>query len=238
MFEAPDSRPAVTGIARSSLRVGYNSRMTDFRTVKEAKDFLASVIAEEAARQNVPLSVVERKMLYWSETDWTLPDMKKAGDEFDRDYDQDEYEQKIARLIANITADRHHRNEAEEEKWDAAVEKLSDGDHYIQVLLREADRVAGRSGKPLLGGFLPALDQAAARRPLDILKLLVTSVVVIFTLIALIALEHHFFLDGFWRTLGSHIDNRAAPLLLVLALAGCFLFPKLWQFIRTRSNRP
>lgn len=53
--------------------------MASFRTAKEAKDYIAERIAAEAARESVPLSEVERKMLYWSETDWTLPDMKQVG---------------------------------------------------------------------------------------------------------------------------------------------------------------
>jgi isoleucyl-tRNA synthetase len=110
-------------------------RVTDFGTLKDAKDFLANRIAAQARSENVSLSEVERKMLYWSETDWTLPDMKAVGTEFDRDYDQKEYEQKIARLTANIIADHHHRNEDEEEKWDAAVWKLAEGDNYLSVLI-------------------------------------------------------------------------------------------------------
>jgi hypothetical protein len=197
--------------------------VTDFSTVKEANDFLAARISAEAARENVPLSEVERKMLYFSETDWTLPDMKAVSDQFDQDYDQDEYEQKIARLIANITADRHHHNEDEEEKWDAAVSRLSDGDHYIQVLINEV-------GKPARG--------PAKTRSGDFLKLLLTAFAVVFALLALFALDDHFFPDGFWHTLGSHIDERAKPFLLVLLVAvGYFIVPKFWQFIRARSNR-
>jgi len=59
--------------------------VADFRTIKEAKDFLANQIAAEAARENVPLSEVERKMLYWAETDWTLPEMMRVVTECDCD---------------------------------------------------------------------------------------------------------------------------------------------------------
>ena len=37
------------------------------RSVREAKEFLASQIAEEAQREGTPLCEIERKMLYFSE---------------------------------------------------------------------------------------------------------------------------------------------------------------------------
>jgi hypothetical protein len=198
--------------------------------VKEAKDFLAKRIASEAVRQSVPLSEVERKMLYWSETDWTLPNMKEVGEAFDRDYDQGEYEQKIAGLIANITAERHHRNQEEEEKWDAAADKLSEGDHYLSVLIGNVHE----SG----GDFLPSLRGSTVRPRHDRLKLWTTAFAIVFALVALGLLKDHFFPDGFWQTVGSHIDKRAAPLLLVLILAGYLLLPKLWQILRARLKWP
>ena len=71
-------------------------------TTKEAKDLLAGIIAAEAKREGVPLSELEHKMLYFSESDWTLPDMAAVSAEFDRDCDANEYEQKIARLVQKI----------------------------------------------------------------------------------------------------------------------------------------
>ena len=86
----------------------------EFRTNKQAKDFLADRIAAEAKRGGAPLSEVERKMLYFSETDWTLPEMATVSAEFDRDYDENEYEQKIAALVRSIEA-RNHAQYPEEE---------------------------------------------------------------------------------------------------------------------------
>ena len=204
--------------------------MADFRTIKEAKDFLANRIVAEAARENVPLSEVERKMLYWSETGWTLPNMKQVGAEFERDYEDNAYERKVALLIANLTANHHHGNEDEETKWDAAVDKLSEGDHYLSVLVRVAH--------PPGGGFLPTLETPVIRSTGDFIKLLLASFAFIFAIFTLFALENHFFPDGFWQTLGTHIDNRAIPFFLVLILgAGYFLVPRLWQLLRSRSDR-
>ncbi len=44
-----------------------------FSNVRAAKVYLAGKITEQAEREGAPLTEVERKMLYFSETDWTLP---------------------------------------------------------------------------------------------------------------------------------------------------------------------
>src|SRR5947209_6259308 len=62
-------------------------RMKAFHSGREAKEFLISRIVAEAEHEKVPLSEVERKMLYFTETGWTLPDMAAVSDEFDKDYD-------------------------------------------------------------------------------------------------------------------------------------------------------
>ena len=73
-------------------------------------------------------------MLYFTESGWTLPDMKKVSAEFDRDYDQDVYERKIAGLVSKIQARDNAQSKLEQEAWDSAIEKLNEGDHYLLVL--------------------------------------------------------------------------------------------------------
>lgn len=111
---------------------------TRFRTIREAKDYLAGSIADEAQREGAPLTDVERKMLYFTETGWTLPDMRAVSAEFDRSYDQGEYERKIAGLVSNIQARDDAQGERDQEIWDRAIEKLSRGDHYMNVLVAAA----------------------------------------------------------------------------------------------------
>ncbi len=77
--------------------------MNAFHSGRQAKEFLISEIIAEAQRENVALSDVERKMLYFTETGWTLPDIMKVNEDFDREYNQDEYERKIANLLVSIT---------------------------------------------------------------------------------------------------------------------------------------
>jgi hypothetical protein len=118
---------------RDRIPSGTANSPSGFRTVREAKDYLASRIADEADLEGSPLSEVERKMLYFTETGWTLPDMKQVSAEFDREYDPEEYERKIAGLADKICARDEGQRNTEQERWDCAVEKLSRGDHYLLV---------------------------------------------------------------------------------------------------------
>jgi hypothetical protein len=140
--------------------------VTKFRTEREAKEYLAGRIVEEAKYEGTPLTEVERKMLYFTETGWTLPDMMAVNKEFERDYDEDGYEQKIGGLAAKIQ-DR-----------DDAVLKLSEGDHYLLILINTTPQNSDR-GSPLwnrLRPWLPSLDSRARRDPHDAVRLVVVSV--------------------------------------------------------------
>lgn len=132
-------RPAVLAKTREVGTDPEAQRMKRFGTVREAKDYLAGRITKEAELEGAKLTEVERKMLYFTETGWTLPDMKEVSAEFDRGYNQEEYERKIARLVSKIQANDETQNEQEQEAWDWAVEKLSHGDHYILVLIHAAE---------------------------------------------------------------------------------------------------
>jgi hypothetical protein len=128
--------------------------MKAFRSARQAKEFLIPRIVAEAQRENVSLSEIERKMLYFSESGWTLPDMTAVYEEFDRECDHDEYESKIASLIRK--ADKRAREESSEDydAWWAAVRFLNSEDHYISVMIRTAGlRLAGDQLK-LLGAGL------------------------------------------------------------------------------------
>jgi hypothetical protein len=154
-----------------------------FSTDREAKEYLVGRIAAEAEREAIVLSEIERKMLYFSETDWTLPDMSEVSGVFDRDYDQDEYEQTIGALVDKILT----RDEAEagpdQEAWDLAVLKLSEGDHYLQILIDAASRrkIVAQFG---WRRWLPVFLEPGQRQPGDRLKLWVAAIIGVFLLLA------------------------------------------------------
>lgn len=196
--------------------------MKNIGTVREAKDFLADRIVAEASREGASLSEIERKMLYFSETGWTLPDIKAISAEFDHGYDQEEYEQKIVGLVASIVADHHHQNEAEEKKWDAAVHKLSEGDHYLSVLVGPSDST-GRKNRP----------------PHDILKLWLTAFAVIFAIFTAFASLNWFFGTRLWLRTGWDLDDRDKSFFVILILAASyFLGRKAWRAVSLRSHSP
>jgi hypothetical protein len=118
---------------------GTIRRMHAFRDAREAKEFLISKIVAEAQRENAPLSETERKMLYFTESGWTLPDVMQVNEQFDREYDQDDYETKIARIVGKAYKRILHDSRDEYDKWWAAVRFLQREDHYISVLIGLAD---------------------------------------------------------------------------------------------------
>ena len=163
--------------------------VAEFRTIRETKDYLADKIVDEAKREGIPLSEIERKMLYFTETGWTLPDMMKVSEEFDRDYDQNEYEQKIGGLVSSIEARGDARGQQEIEDWDEAVLKLSDEDHYLLILIDAAAKTRRElpSFLRVLEPWIPSLDSSGPRPPKDLARLFLVGFG--FTIVLLFALD-------------------------------------------------
>ncbi len=112
--------------------------MHRFPTAREAKEFLVCGIVAQAQEENVSLSEVERKMLYFSETGWTLPDIMEVNDAFDREYDQNKYEEKIAHLLRNAAKRARKENPESFAAWISAARKLKKEDHYLSVMVDRA----------------------------------------------------------------------------------------------------
>jgi regulator of sirC expression with transglutaminase-like and TPR domain len=114
--------------------------MKAFHSGREAKEFLISKIVAEAEHENVPLSEVECKMLYFTESGWALPNIMKVSEDFDREYDPDEYEQKIAKLVTQADKRIREGSRDDYDRWWAAIRFLQGEDHYISVMIRLAGR--------------------------------------------------------------------------------------------------
>jgi len=125
----------------------YDCSVQAFPTARDAKEFLVGRIVTQAQRERVSLSDVERKMLYFSETAWTLPDMMDVSDAFDRNYDSVEYEQKIGMLSHHFCADARRNNREELDAWKEAVRTIRKEDHYLLVLI-----AAGKESSPSYNG--------------------------------------------------------------------------------------
>jgi hypothetical protein len=168
--------------------VSTTPSVSDFKTEREAKEFLVAQIASEAELEGFPLSDLERKMLYFSENGWTLPDMLELNAEFERTHDNEEYEQKIAGLVREIEKRNEIAGGVVQSKWDDAVVKLSEGDHYLLVLIG----LGRSSASSLASKWLPARDfygTGKARPRGDFLRVILVALFIILIMISVFLLS-------------------------------------------------
>jgi hypothetical protein len=102
--------------------------------IREAKDFLVAQTAEQAALEGVPLSDLEKRMMYFTESGYVPDDPIKLNKEFEAEYDSGEYEAKISRLLHNAYRRLRKENDAARKNWDLAIKSLRRGDHYLLVM--------------------------------------------------------------------------------------------------------
>jgi hypothetical protein len=103
---------------------------------KQAKDFLVQQAAEQAVLENLPLSDLEKKMMYFTESDPSSCNKPlELNEEFEAQYDTDEYEAKISGFLQRARG--RLRDSEAKGSWDVAVSELREGDHYLLVLLDE-----------------------------------------------------------------------------------------------------
>ena len=128
-------------------------------------------------------------MLFFSETDWSLPNILEVNEEFERLYNGDEYEAKIAGLIRNLLIRALDENEEEFELWIKAEAKLGEGDYYLLVMIDAVQTHQGGRSR-----WLPTTsDGPLKREPGDWMRLWLTALAVIFGLFAIFALKNWIF---------------------------------------------
>jgi hypothetical protein len=138
--------------------------------VREAKDFLVGETAKQAELEGVPLSELEKRMMYFVENEEMGEDPLALNEEFEAAYDSDEYEAKISGLLHRAYARVRKENPEGGKLWMAALKDLSRGDHYLPVLW----------GSPLPGYRTPR----QARPPHDFLRLFGASLLASALLVA------------------------------------------------------
>jgi len=127
--------------------------------VREAKDLLVQQAAEQAAIENVPLSDLEKRMMYFTESVDAVEDSANLNEEFEAKYDTAEYEAKISKLLHHAHDRIKKENPETTREWDAAMQQLRKGDHYILALwdLPSSERPPYDSLKLLGAGLLAAV---------------------------------------------------------------------------------
>ena len=109
----------------------------------EAEDFLVQQTAEQAKREGVSLSDLEKRMMYFTESEEAVENPFALNEEFEAEYDTAEYKSKIAGLLGRAYNRLEEENSEAVETWDQAIRELKKGDHYILVMWAER-RVASR----------------------------------------------------------------------------------------------
>jgi hypothetical protein len=110
--------------------------MSQFADEREAKQFAVELILSQAERDGIPLSGLERKMLYFSETGPTIQNMAETAQEFENKCDSGQYEKKIGILTDRLQKRLQSDDRETLKAWSDALRKLSEGDHYLLALTR------------------------------------------------------------------------------------------------------
>jgi hypothetical protein len=109
-----------------------------FDSQSAARQFFIDKIVEQAARDGVPLTNDERQMLRWSESapdsvaDIALAERLAAA------ISDADYEAKIRDLLRNSVAHDAAQDPGAKDRWSAARQVLSQGDHYILIMIDDA----------------------------------------------------------------------------------------------------
>lgn len=112
---------------------------------KQAKDFLADQAAQQAALERTPFSDLERRMMYFTESDpVSCDDPISLNEEFERKYDTAEYETKMSRLLSRAHKRLKDENVGGMVQWDEAISTLEQGDHYVLLLLNVDSKLTPR----------------------------------------------------------------------------------------------
>lgn len=121
---------------------------------KQAKDFLVQQTAEQAALESLSLSDIEKRMMYFTESDpSSCADPFELNDEFEEHCDTPEYEAKIGRLLRHSYNRLKLEDPERKRVWNQAVGELRKGDHYFLVLwdLRAPTEHSTRDSLKLVG---------------------------------------------------------------------------------------
>src|SRR3954471_12238041 len=104
--------------------------------VNEAKSFLVQQVAEQAHRQGIPLSDLEKRMMQFTESSDAVENPIALNEEFEEHYDTSAFERKIALLLAQAYRRLKKESPDTAQIWDACIRTLKKGDHYILVMWR------------------------------------------------------------------------------------------------------
>jgi hypothetical protein len=126
--------------------------------VREAKDFLVQQAVEQAFLEHVPFSDLEKRMMYFTETGECPEDPIELNSAFEAEYDSAEYEKKVSTLLRHAFLRLKKENPQSIRTWNAAIQELQKGDHYILLFLPQHSSKGSKRMWPmyLIGGMAVA----------------------------------------------------------------------------------
>lgn len=180
---------------------------------RQAKDFLVQQASEQAALEGVPLSDLEKRMMYFTEGDSSCENPAALNEEFEAEYDTDEYETKVSELLHHAYERLKKEDPEKVRNWDQSIQTLRKGDHYILVVCDDN----------------PSREPATAHSVRDSLKLLGAGLLLAtaFLVVAFLGAKYDISWDRFRKYLPAPNPRLALVLfigLFVLALVGARLF--------------
>ena len=114
------------------------------QTQTDAKKFFVEKVLTEAKLEGVTLSKAEEQMLSWSESD---PDFRADSALIEQltEISDEDYESKMSTLLAGAYRRDLESNPLARDEYRHAYSVLSQGDHYILVMI---ERSLGRRLRP------------------------------------------------------------------------------------------
>jgi len=103
--------------------------------MQSSKQFLIDRILEQARFEGIPLTETEICMLRFAEATSGSTDLE-AANIFDRDYNDEEYESKIANLIRH--AYERDKQAGRQDAWDDALVRIAGRDLYLNVMIQRS----------------------------------------------------------------------------------------------------
>lgn len=103
--------------------------------VVKAKRFLVNRIVDQAKREDVVLSEVEITMLGFRKASATDKELE-AATVFERDYDEEQYQTKIGKLIRNVY--KIDKESGREEVWEQSLDSVAAEDMYLSAIIKKS----------------------------------------------------------------------------------------------------
>ena len=107
----------------------------------EAKEFFIQKVLDQARKQNIFLSDVEKQMLSWRDTDPNFYGNHELNQRFKNETSKSEYEKKIARLIRSGYDDDLEANSVARGTYKQAYKAIKSKDYYVFPMV---DRAIGK----------------------------------------------------------------------------------------------